>query len=68
MSKEAKFLVFCMEEYRNKKNLTGKELTALFSKYGVYDYVLSSYESLHTTGTNYIIEDIDEFLKVRQAI
>lgn len=66
MSAEGKFLVFCIEMYKAAKNLTGKEVISLFKRYGVSDYVLSCYEALHTTGTNYIVEDIDLFVEARQ--
>lgn len=66
MSAEGKFLVFCIEMYKVAKNLTGKEVISLFMRYGVSDYVLSCYEALHTTGTNYIVEDIDLYLEARQ--
>ncbi len=66
MSAEGKFLVFCIEMYKAAKNLTGKEAINIFKRYGVSDYVLSCYEALHTTGTNYIVEDIDLFLEARQ--
>ena len=66
MNKEAKFLVFCLEMYRASKNMTGKQAIELFKRYGVSDYVLSCYEALHTTGTNYIVEDIDLFIEARQ--
>ncbi|MDR0424600.1 MAG: DUF3791 domain-containing protein [Clostridiales Family XIII bacterium] len=66
MSKEGKFLVFCIEMYKAAKHLTGKEVIGLFKQYGIIDYVLSCYEALHTTGTNYIIEDIDLFIEARQ--
>jgi hypothetical protein len=38
----------------------------LFGQYGVVDYIMACYEALHTTGTNYIIEDIDLFIEARQ--
>jgi hypothetical protein len=66
MSAEGKFLVFCIEMYKAAKNLTGKEVIRLFKQYGVSDYVISCYEALHTTGTNYIVEDIDLYLEARQ--
>ena len=66
MSVEGKFLVFCIEIYKAAKKLTGKETISLFKRYGVFDYVLSCYEALHTTGTNYIVEDIDLYLEARQ--
>ena len=68
MSKEGKFLVFCLEMYKADKHLTGKQVIELFKRYGVMDYVLSCYEALHTTGTNYIVEDIDLFIEARQPV
>ena len=65
MSKEGKFLVFCIEMYKAAKNMTGKQVMELFKRYDITDYVLSCYEALHTTGTNYIIEDIDLFIEAR---
>ena len=68
MSKEGKFLVFCLEMYKAAKRMTGKEVIELFKQYGITDYVLSCYEALHTTGTNYIVEDIDLFVEARQPV
>ena len=66
MSREGKFLVYCLEMYRAAKNMTGKQVIDLFKQYGVSGYILSCYEALHTTGTNYIVEDIDLFIEARQ--
>ena len=66
MSVKGKFMIFCLEIYKSKKNLTGKQAMQLFKRYEIIDYILSCYDALHTTGENYIIEDIDEFIKVRQ--
>ena len=62
MTKQGNFLIYCVEIYKNAKHLSGKEVAALFSQYSVWDYVYSFYESLHTTGDNYIIEDIDLYI------
>ena len=32
-----------------------------------WDYIYSCFEALHTTGENYIIEDIDLYIEARQA-
>jgi len=66
MSAEGKFLIFCLEIYKTAKKLTGKQVMALFQRYGITEYVLACYEALHTIGTNYIIEDIDLFIQARQ--
>ena len=68
MSKEGNFLIFCMEEYKNAKNLSGRQLAELFSNYRVSEYIVSCFEALHTTGTNYIVEDIDLYIEARKPV
>ena len=68
MSKEGNFLIFCIEQYKSAKNLTGKQVMDLFSKYRISEYIVSCFEALHTTGTNYIIEDIDLYIEARQSV
>jgi len=67
MSKEGRFLIFCIEVYRSAKNLKGKEVMQLFQKYNVCGYIMECYGALHTTGTNYIINDIDLYIEARQG-
>lgn len=66
MSSQGKFMIYCAEQYKLAKHLTGKQLAELFSRYRVWDYIYSCYEALHTTGTNYIIEDIDLYIEARK--
>ena len=68
MSKELPFYVLCIEEYKNQKHLSGKEVMNLFMKYSVLDYIKSFYEVLHTTGSKYIVDDIDLYIKSRQSV
>ena len=68
MSKEMNFIVFCMENYKLHQGLTGKEVLKLFTDNGVFDYIRDFYDVLHTTGYNYINNDIDIYLKARKAI
>lgn len=67
MSKEGRFLIFCIEIYKLQKQLTGKETINLFSKYRVQDYISNYYEALHTTSEKYIVNDIDLYIKARQS-
>ena len=62
MSKEAKFLVYCMERYRHFEGLSGSEVAELFEKYGIYDYITKYFEALHTMGDDYIIQGIDDYI------
>lgn len=65
MSKEMNFIVFCLENYKMHRNLSGREAFLLFEKYGVFDYIREFYDVLHTTGHNYINNDIDIYLRSR---
>ena len=67
MSKELPFLILCIEEYKNQKGMTGKEVLELFNRYSVCEYIKSFYEVLHTTGTQYILNDIDLYIESRQT-
>ena len=66
MSRQGDFLIYCTELYKSAKKLTGKQVSELFSRYGVWDYIFSCFEALHTTGANYIVEDIDLYIEARQ--
>lgn len=59
MSKEGNFLIYCIERYKSAKGLTGRQVSELFTKYRVWDYIYSCFEALHTTGEKYIVEDIE---------
>ena len=66
MSKTLAFKAFCFEAYRADKKLTGRETMSLFKKYGVLDYLGVCFDVLHTTGRDYIVEDIDVFINARR--
>lgn len=66
MSRQGDFMVYCTEQYKSAKKLTGKQVSDLFTRYRVWDYIYSCFEALHTTGTNYIVEDIDLYIEARQ--
>ena len=65
MSKELPFIIFCIEEYKNQKHMSGRDVMDLFNRYSVCDYIRSFYEVLHTTGNKYIVNDIDLYIKSR---
>jgi len=62
MSKEADFLVYCMEIVKRAKSLSGKQIYTLFEKYRLFDFVTDFYELLHVHGESYILEDIDAYI------
>ncbi len=62
MSREGKFLIYCLEIYKAAHHLTGREVMGLFSQCHVSEYITSCYGALHTLGAEYLIEDIDGYL------
>ena len=59
------FVVFCLESYKAKHKLTGEEAYNLFEEYKVFDYLEEGYDMLHTQGEVWLMNDIEEFLRVR---
>lgn len=62
----AYFVSFCIEQYKNAKHLTGAEALQLLDKYKALDYLSEHYEILHTQSRQWILEDIEEFIKLRK--
>ena len=66
MSKTLDFKVFCLGAYKAQHNLKGREVVDLFKKYNVFAYLETCYDVLHTTGREYLIEDIDKYIAARK--
>ncbi|MCL2367298.1 MAG: DUF3791 domain-containing protein [Oscillospiraceae bacterium] len=66
MPEIVKFKAFCLERYKYKHNMSGKDTFNLFKQYGVMDYIGSFYDVLHTFGDQYIVDDIERFIKERR--
>ena len=62
MSREGKFLIHCIESYRLAKRMSGSAVAELFSRYGLFDYIMRYFESLHTNGDRYLVEDFDAYI------
>jgi hypothetical protein len=59
----AYFLSFCIEQYMNAKGLSREMAISLLSERGVLDYLVEHFEILHTQSHQWIIEEIDEYIK-----
>ena len=62
MSKENAFLIFLVEYYRNKKNLSGKDVIALFDKFHVWDLAKKSYFLWHIESPDNFVKEIDNYV------
>ena len=61
MEHKLEFIVYCIEEYKAANHMTGKAIINLFEQYQVIEYIYNYYEALHTTGKQYIINDIKDY-------
>jgi hypothetical protein len=59
------FLVFCLGNYKALKNQMAEETLALFTSRGVLDFLKAGFDVLHTQGKEYIMQEIDLFLRVK---
>ena len=62
MSEAGKFLIYCIEMYRRAKHIDGRAAYELFRSTGADEYVRRAYGALHTTGEQYILDDIDGYM------
>jgi hypothetical protein len=60
------FYAFCLEKYKNFSKFSAEETLLNFRKYGVFDYLRDGFEVLHSQGENYIVNEIDLFIKARK--
>ena len=68
MDEKTRFVIYCIEEFKFAKKMTGKSVISLFNRYLVIDYIRNYYESLHTTGRQYIVDDINMYIEARENL
>lgn len=62
----AYFLSFCIEQYKKEKGISGAEAVRLLQEQGVLEYLKEHFEVLHTQSKQWLLADIDEFIKLRK--
>jgi len=58
------FLASCVELYKDHKGINGRDAYTYLHRTGALNYITACWEGLHMTGPLYIIDSIDEFIKV----
>ena len=63
--KELEFAVFCIENVADELERTGAQAYRLLTeKSGILDdYIIPCYDTLHTQGKEYIVNDIVEYMR-----
>lgn len=64
--KELTFSIFVLHNLAEAWDKTPAEVYRILSETGILDnYVITCYDSLHTLGKEYLIDDITDFVKER---
>ena len=63
---EMQFIVFCIEQYRLRHNLSSANVLTLFIRFEVTRFLRDHFEVLHSQGTDYILHEIEVFIKRRR--
>lgn len=61
------FLTFCLENYKDHKNINAEETLFLFNKYNVLEYLEKVFDTLHTQSKEYIMTEIDNYITNRKV-
>ena len=69
-TKELEFTVFCIENTADKLGLKGEDVYRLLTeKSNILDsYIIPGYDTLHTQGKEYIINDIVDYMREKGLI
>ena len=60
-----KFLIFCIEIYKNKKRISGTEAAHIFFETKLAKYIEENFSVLHTLSTDYLLKEFNEILRAR---
>ena len=69
-TKELEFAVFCIENVSERLGLTGKEVYNLLTENSdiLDNYIVPCYDSLHTQGIEYIVNDIIDYMREKSLL
>jgi len=60
------FKLFCIEKYADKHSIPSNKAYSLFESKGIVEMLDDDYELLHGHGFEYVIDDIEQVMELRQ--
>ena len=57
------FYTYCLENYAIRMHITGIQAWGLFKEFNVDAFVVDNYDLLHTQGLEYVLDEIQRFIK-----
>lgn len=70
MNKEVlEFVTYCISQLGAHLKISQSEVYSRLKSSGIlYDYIVPSYDVLHTFGSRYLIEDITDYMKEKGVL
>lgn len=63
------FVTYCISKLSYSLNLSQREVYQRLKKSGIlYDYIVPSYDVLHTFGSHYLMDDLTEYMKEKGVL
>lgn len=63
------FVTFCISGLSSRLNLSQNDIYKKLKDSGIlYEYIVPSYEVLHTFGTRYLIDDLTEYMQEKGVL
>lgn len=67
--KTLEFVTYCISKLAAVLNLSQREVYQKLSHSGIlYDYIVPSYDVLHTFGSRYLMEDLTGYMKEKGVL
>ncbi len=60
---ELLFVAFCIEMYARRNGISGEQALRKFDSLGVCEFLVESYDPLHSQDREAILDDIELFMK-----
>lgn len=63
------FVTYCISKLAQYLNLSQQDVYARLKDSGIlYDYIVPSYDVLHTFGSRYLMEDISDYMREKGVL
>lgn len=63
------FVTYCISKLAHQLKISQQEVYARLKKSGIlYEYIVPSYDVLHTFGSRYLMEDLIDYMKEKGVL
>ena len=63
------FVTYCISKLASLLNLTQRDVYRRLVSSGIlYDYIVPSYDVLHTFGSHYLVEDLTDYMREKGVL